>query len=290
MPEAADHPPFADQLNLDRLKASLRTRAFGRVLRYTTSTLSTNADALLALQQSNATPIPHGSVFLTECQTAGRGRRGRTWHSPPQGNIYTSLVVLPTPGGTRVGPWLSWIPLFTALATADALAATTGLPISVKWPNDLLIDTKKIGGILCEQTTRPDKTVAVVIGIGLNINAPLDSFPEELTAGATTLAVEGGRPVDRVALLAELFLRLEQRLDRLLTDGPTGMIDEFTQRCSTLGKTVRVSLEQGRIVEGVAESIGPDGCLRIRVISDSAQPPASSLLEVRSAEVVHLRG
>jgi biotin-(acetyl-CoA carboxylase) ligase len=86
-----------------------------------------------------------------------------------------------------------------------------------------------------------------------------------------------------------LFLRLEQRLDCLLTDGPTGIIDEFTQRCSTLGKTVRVSLEQERIVEGIAESIGPDGCLRLRVLSDSAQPPTSSLLEVRSAEVVHLR-
>jgi len=201
-----------------------------------------------------------------------------------------SVIVSPTPGGTRVGPWLSWIPLFTALATADALAATTGLPISVKWPNDLLIGEKKIGGILCEQTTRPDKTIAIVIGIGLNINAPLDSFPEELKAGATTLTAEGGRRLEREVILAELFLRLEQRLDRLLTDGPTGMIDEFTQRCSTLGKTVRVSLEQGRLVEGIAESIGPDGCLKLRIISDSAQPPASSLLEVRSAEVVHLRG
>lgn len=200
------------------------------------------------------------------------------------------MVVLPAPGVTRVGPWLSWIPLFSALATADTLAAATGLPIAVKWPNDLLIDTKKIGGILCEQTARPDKTIAIVIGIGLNINAPLDGFPEELQAATTTLAAEGGRLVDRVTLLAELLLRLEQRLDRLLTDGPTGMIDEFTQRCSTLGKTVRVSLEQGRIVEGLAESIGPDGCLRLRVISDSAQPPTSSLLEVRSAEVVHLRG
>jgi len=190
----------------------------------------------------------------------------------------------------RLGPWLSWIPLFSALATADALTAQTALPISVKWPNDLLIATKKIGGILCEQTTRPDKTIAIVIGIGLNINAPLDGFPEELRVGATTLATESGRHTDRNAILAELFLRLEQRLDHLLTEGPTGMIEEFTQRCSTIGKTVRVNLEQGRAMEGVAESIGPDGCLRLRVASDRVQPPSGSLLEVRSAEVVHLRG
>jgi len=290
VPGAADNPPFADRLNIDRLKASLRTHAVGHVLQYTLSTASTNADALLALQQPNAAPIPHGSVFLTECQTAGRGRRGRTWHSPPHGNIYMSVVVSPTPGSMRLGPWLSWIPLFSALATADALTAQTALPISVKWPNDLLIATKKIGGILCEQTTRPDKTIAIVIGIGLNINAPLDGFPEELRVGATTLATESGRHTDRNAILAELFLRLEQRLDHLLTEGPTGMIEEFTQRCSTIGKTVRVNLEQGRAMEGVAESIGPDGCLRLRVASDRVQPPSGSLLEVRSAEVVHLRG
>lgn len=201
-----------------------------------------------------------------------------------------SVVVAPTAGTTRMGLWLSWIPLFAALATADALTSKTGLPISVKWPNDLLVEAKKIGGILCEQTTRPDRTIAIVVGIGLNINAPLDRLPEELKARATSLAKESGRPIDRGAILAELFLRLEQRLDCLLTDGPVSMIDEFSRRCSTIGKAVRVNLEQGRVVEGVAESIGPDGCLRLHVTCDSAQPPSAALLEVRSAEVVHLRG
>ncbi len=290
MGRPANGPLIADRLDIDRLHASLRTRAFGRVLHYTPSTASTNADALASLQQQTTAPAPHGLVILADCQTAGRGRRGRTWHSPPQGNIYTSIVVVPRPGTNGIGPWLSWIPLFAALAVADCLTAQTALAVSVKWPNDLLITEKKIGGILCEQTTTPDRTMAVVIGIGLNINAALDNFPEDLRSGATTIAAESGRPFDRVPILADLFLRLEQRMDRLFLDGPAGMVEEFTQRCSTLGKTVRVTLEEQGIVQGVAESIGPDGCLRLRVTSGTSPAPSSSLLEVRSAEVVHLRG
>lgn len=290
MGRPANDPLIADRLDIDRLNASLRTRAFGRVLHYTPSTASTNADALAYLQQPATAPAPHGLVILADCQTAGRGRRGRTWHSPPQGNIYTSIVVVPRPGTNGMGPWLSWIPLFAALAVADCLTTRTTLAVSVKWPNDLLINEKKIGGILCEQTTTPDRTMAVVIGIGLNINAALDNFPEDLRSGATTIAAESGRPFDRVPILADLFLRLEERMDRLFLDGPAGMAQEFTQRCSTLGKTVRVTLEEQGIVQGVAESIGPDGCLRLRVTSDTSPAPSPSLMEVRSAEVVHLRG
>ena len=290
MGRPANDPLIADRLDIDRLNASLRTRAFGRVLHYTPSTASTNADALAYLQQPATAPAPHGLVILADCQTAGRGRRGRTWHSPPQGNIYTSVIVVPRPGTNGIGPWLSWIPLFAALAVADCLTTQTALAVSVKWPNDLLINEKKIGGILCEQTTTPDRTMAVVIGIGLNINAALDNFPEDLRSGATTIAAESGRPFDRVQILADLFLRLEQRMDRLFLDGPAGMVEEFTQRCSTLGKTVRVTLEEQGIVQGVAESIGPDGCLRLRVTSGTSPAHSPSLMEVRSAEVVHLRG
>lgn len=282
--------PLSPPFDLDRFHASLHTHAFGRTLRYSASTASTNADALEYLQQWATMPTPHGLVILTDCQTAGRGRRGRAWHSPPQGNLYCSVIVVPRPVATRITPWLTWTPLLSALAGADCLSQQTGLPVSVKWPNDLLIHDKKVGGILCEQTTTVDRTMAIVIGIGLNINAPLNTFPEDLQQGATTLAAQAGQEFDRVAILADLLLRLEQRLDRLFLDGPAGMIDEFTQRCSTVGKTVRVTLEEKGMVQGIAESIGPDGCLRLRVTSNSVQQPSDSLLEVRSAEVVHLRG
>ena len=160
----------------------------------------------------------------------------------------------------------------------------------MQWPNDLLNNEKKIGGILCEQTTTSDRTVAIIIGIGLNINAALDSFPEDLRQDATTLAAEAGRQFDRVPILADLLFQLEQRVDRLFLDGPAGMVDEFTQRCSTLGKTVRVTFEEKAVVQGIADSIGPDGCLRLRVTSSDSSTLPSALLEARSAEVVHLRG
>ncbi len=283
--------PSADEhLDIDRLQASLHTRSIGKMLRYTPSTASTNADALTYLQQHAEHSSPHGMTIIAECQTAGRGRRGRTWHSPARGNIYSSVIVVPTPEASPPGPWLSWVPLFSALAVADCLSSHTGLAVSVKWPNDLLIGERKIGGILCEQTSTPAKTMAIVIGIGLNINAPLDGFPDELRAGATSLATECGRSLDRVAILADLCFRLEQRLDRLFLDGPSGMIDEFTRRCSTLGHRVRVTLEEQGVVQGIAESIGPDGCLCLRMKSDTGAAVVGALLEIRSAEVVHVRG
>ena len=291
MGERANGPvaSTAEQINLDRLKSILRTHSFGRMLRYTPSTASTNADALAYLQQHPEPASLNGMAILAECQTAGRGRRGRTWHSPAHGNIYTSVIVVPAQAANRPGPWLSWVPLFSALAVAECLSNHADLVVSVKWPNDLLIGERKLGGILCEQTSTPGKTMAIIIGIGLNVNATLDSFPDELRAGATSLATEGGRSFERMAILAELYFRLEQRLDRLLLDGPTGMIDEFTQRCSTLGHRVRVTLEEHGVVQGIAESIGPDGCLCLRVLSDTDAALPGSLLEIRSAEVVHLR-
>jgi len=278
----------ADQLDIDRLQATLRTHSFARMLRYTPSTASTNADALVYLQQDTGPTSPHGMTILTERQTAGRGRRGRTWHSPAQGNLYGSVIVVPAPGANRPA-WLSWVPLFSALAVADCLSNHSGLAVSVKWPNDLLIGDKKLGGILCEQTSTVDKTLTIIIGIGLNINAALDSFPDELRAGATSLKAECGRTFDRVTILADLFYRLEQRLDHLFLDGPSGMVDEFTQRCSTLGKGVRVTLEEKGLVQGIAESIGADGCLCLRLLSEGGSPLSGSLLEIRSAEIVHLR-
>lgn len=280
----------ADPLDMERFQAALRTHSFARMLRYTPSIASTNADALIYLQQHAEPASLHGMAIIAEQQTAGRGRRGRTWHSPAQGNIYCSVIVIPTPGTNQPTPWLSWVPLFSALAAADCLSAHAGLAVSVKWPNDLLLGDKKLGGVLCEQTSTASRTVAIVIGIGLNINVSSDSFPDELRGGATSLAVECGHPLDRAVILADLFYRLEQRMDRLRLEGPAGMVDEFTRRCATLGKRVQVILEPQGLVQGLAESIGADGCLCLRLPSRTGSPEPDSLVEIRSADVVHLRG
>jgi BirA family biotin operon repressor/biotin-[acetyl-CoA-carboxylase] ligase len=289
-PAKESSAPASVQLNIDQLQAALRTHSYARQLRYTPSTASTNADALMCLQRHAEPADLNGMAIIAEQQTAGRGRRGRSWHSPAQGNIYCSVIMIPAPENNQPASWFSWVPLLSALAAADCLSAQTGLAVSVKWPNDLLIGNKKLGGVLCEQTTTVNRTLAIIIGIGLNINATLNSFPSELRAGATSLAAECGRPYDRIAILADLFLRLEQRMDRLGQEGAAGMIDEFTRRCATVGKRVQVALEPQRSVQGIAESIGPDGCLCLRVLPEMGAQEPYSLLEIRSADVVHLRG
>ncbi len=125
MGEPANDPVASatDHINIDRLQASLRTHSFGRMLRYTPSTASTNADALAYLQQHPESPSLTGMVILAECQTAGRGRRGRTWHSPALGNIYTSVIVVPG----RANPPTSYLAL-----VGSVVLSTGGLRVPVQ--------------------------------------------------------------------------------------------------------------------------------------------------------------
>ena len=289
-PAKKSFPSAADQFDIERFREALRTHSFARMVQYNFSTASTNADALTYLHQHSNPASLHGMAILAEQQTAGRGRRGRIWHSPAQGNIYCSVIMVQRAGSSQHGFFLSWIPLFSALAVADCLSDHSGVAVSVKWPNDLLIGDKKLGGILCEQTSVAENTAAIVIGIGLNVNAGRESFPRELRRGATSLALECGRTLDRAMILADLFYRLEQRMDRLGLEGPAGMIDEFTLRCATLGKRVQVTLEPQGVVQGLAESIGPDGCLCLRPLMGTSAADPGLLMEIRSADVVHLRG
>lgn len=259
------------------------------MLRYLPSTESTNADALRHIQQLKGGLVPHGMVIVAESQRAGRGRRGRSWYSPAEGNIYCSLVLAAGTGSGSAPHALSWTPLATALAAADTLTRQTGLPVVVKWPNDVMIKDKKLGGILCEQTMTADKQTAIVVGIGLNINGDLRSMPSDLQETATSVAAELNRPADRTAILADLFVDLERRLDLLWQDGPGSLAPEYSRRCETLGKQVRITFNQHEAVEGLAASIGEDGHLRINVRSEGCDDDAERVIEVRSADVVHLR-
>lgn len=275
---------------MDRLRRSLTTRCFGRTLRYLPQTDSTNADALRHVQQFREAPVPHGMVILAESQRAGRGRRGRSWHSPAEGNIYCSLILASGAGTGTPLHALSWTPLASALAAADALARQGNLPVVVKWPNDVMIKGKKVGGILCEQTNTADKQSAVIVGIGLNINSDPADLPEDLQATATSLSAELHRPVDRTELVAELQLELERRLDLLWREGPDELAAEFSRRRDTLGKHVRITFSQQEQVEGKALSIGEDGHLRVAVHPSGTGDEDDRTIEVRSADVVHLRG
>jgi len=270
-------------LNVDEIHRTLTTASLGRSLHLHHELPSTNKEAM-ALAQNGA---PHGTVVLAESQSAGRGRQGRTWFSPPGVNLYCSVLIRGC--GTRLGlsEWLSWVPLVSALAVAESVFQTTSIPLSLKWPNDLLLSTRKVGGILCESLLTNSSHPAIVIGIGLNVNVPQDSLPDELQSIATSLTEAAQAPIDRNRLMTQLLLELEQCLNELRSNGASRLCQAYGTRCITLGRAVRAIFPHGREVTGTAESLSWDGALQLRPLSPSKRP--APLVEIRAADIIHLR-
>ncbi|MDH4329055.1 MAG: biotin--[acetyl-CoA-carboxylase] ligase [Nitrospira sp.] len=270
-------------LTLDNIRSTLATTSFGQCLHLYQELPSTNSEAL-ALAQAGAA---HGTVVVAESQSAGKGRRTRAWHSPPGANIYCSIVVRGIGREGALAEWLSWVPLTSALAVAEAVQITASLSLSLKWPNDLLLHERKVGGILCESSHVSAKDPIVVIGIGLNVNMPHESFPDELRPIATSLFEVSRRLIDRNRLIAQLLFELEQGLDELRSHGAERLRRAYTARCGTLGKRVRVLMGPEQELLGTAESISTDGALQIRPVPSS--PTTPPLIGVRAADVIHLR-
>jgi BirA family biotin operon repressor/biotin-[acetyl-CoA-carboxylase] ligase len=275
----------AAPLTIEDIQSTLATSLIGRRIHLYPQLDSTNSEAM-ALAQAGAA---HGTVVIAESQSAGRGRHARNWYSPPGANIYCSIIARGTGQGLSLAEWLSWVPLASALAAAEAIQHVAGLALSLKWPNDLLFEERKVGGILCESALAPAGDPAVVIGIGLNVNAPRESFPEELRPIAGSLAEAVRRSVDRNRLIAQLLLEMEHCLEELRARGPARLQQAYTSRCNTLGRRVRVSMGNGQDLLGKAEAIGADGALRVRPLASSPGAAPPPLIDVRAADVVHLR-
>lgn len=190
---------------------------------------------------------PHGSVVLADSQTVGRGRQGRVFFSP-SGGLYLSLIV--DSGG--ISPGL--LTTLAAVAVCEAITGKLGLHPQIKWVNDILLDGKKVGGILTEGVVIGNQLSRAVIGIGLNLGEP--DFPEDLRDTAGSLYTPG-RHIDRERLAARV-------VDGILEKLPLAPahLDAYRALCATLKQPVR--LEQGgRVLEGMAEDIGPDGSLLV---------------------------
>jgi BirA family biotin operon repressor/biotin-[acetyl-CoA-carboxylase] ligase len=244
---------------------------------------STNREAV-ALGQAG---VEHGTLVLADAQTAGRGRMGRPWFSPPGVNVYGSLVVRRAIDAERLAQWLSWLPLMAALGAADAIEAVGRVRVAVKWPNDLLIRERKVGGILCESGSSPGSGPFQVVGIGVNVNGASEDFPEEVRRLATTVRQETGGFIDRNRLVAELLIALESRLEKFVSCGPGPIALAYRPRCATIGKTVRAVLADGTEYLGVAEGIDQDGSLLLLQRAEGSSPPI--MRQLRAADIVHLR-
>lgn len=243
-----------DRLTPLELRPLLNTHDVGQVLHWHEEVSSTS-DVAKALAEEGA---EHGEVVIAEAQTAGRGRRGRSWASPPRKNLYFSVVLRPDLPPARA-PELT---LVASVALCDALRQA-GVQAGIKWPNDLLASGKKIAGILTELAAEADRVQWLVVGVGINVNARPEDFPEELRGQATSVLVERGEPAPRALLAAACFTALEDWVDRHAEDGFGPVRDAWRERSVTLGREVSVRAD-GREVVGIAEDLDATGALLVR--------------------------
>ena len=238
-----------DSLSLASISKGLKTRFVGqRVIHYPSLT-STMEVAKREAQQGAA----EGTVVIADEQTAGKGRLERVWLSP-RGNIAMSIILYPS---------LSYLPsliMLASLAVVRSIEAATGLKSQIKWPNDVLINGRKVCGILIESDVQGNTVNYSIIGIGINVNIRLADFPEILPI-ATSLSHELGRDVSRLSVIRYLLVEIEKLYLTLSTGG--SVYQEWRDSLVTVGRRVRVTTGQA-IYEGVAESVAADGSLLLR--------------------------
>jgi BirA family transcriptional regulator, biotin operon repressor / biotin---[acetyl-CoA-carboxylase] ligase len=235
-----------------------RRGTFGSPLYFFFETGSTN-DIAAALAERAA---PQGTTVLASSQTAGRGRFGRVWFSPPGAGLYVSVVCR----DERAAPFLT---LAGGVAVAEGVRNATGLPVHIKWPNDIVIDDRrvaarrKLAGILAEATSSPDGLQYVILGFGINLGPA--SYPPELADRATSIEVELGRPVDGAAVLAETLAVFAERFEELTQGDSLSVLSRWRELApSSRGATVEWDTTGGSIT-GTSAGIDDDGALLVRV-------------------------
>jgi BirA family biotin operon repressor/biotin-[acetyl-CoA-carboxylase] ligase len=244
-------------LTAEAIGAGLATRWLGRARRCLERTDSTMREAAeWALRGA-----PHGAAVIAEEQSAGRGRLGRSFHSPPRANLYTSILLRPTPPG-MLAPTLV---LASGVAVAECVADWLGdtARVDLKWPNDVRIDRRKTAGILVELTHSPSGPAFAVLGIGVNLNVDPATFPEEFRRRATSLSAAAGRAVDRVAFTQRLYGSLERVLDLHATSGFSALRPRFDPWFRMRGQAVRVREPGERVLDGTVLGVDADGALRL---------------------------
>jgi BirA family biotin operon repressor/biotin-[acetyl-CoA-carboxylase] ligase len=268
----------------ERARAALAGSRFADV-RWVATTGSTNADAMALAQRGER----EGIVVVADHQSAGRGRRDRTWVAPPGGSLLVSVLLRP-PG--RVA---GAVTMAAGVAMAGAVEQVAGVAAGLKWPNDLVVGTgdgeRKLAGILAEadwpagstasagyRPPRPHERAVVVVGVGLNVSWP--EVPDELDRLATALNLVGPE-ADRVELLVAFLRRLDEGYAALLADGADGLLDRWRARSVTLGRRVRVDLGADD-VEGTAHDVTAEGHLVVATDEGARRT-------IAVGDVVHLR-
>jgi BirA family biotin operon repressor/biotin-[acetyl-CoA-carboxylase] ligase len=244
-----------DSLDPARLQALLTTRVFGRKLQVLAETGSTQRQAHDWVREG----APEGAVVIADRQTAGRGRMGRNWHSPPGKGLWFSMILQPRLNVSRV-PQLT---LVLAAALCRSLRRETGLNIGIKWPNDLLIDGRKFCGILTESIAEDERLQYAVAGVGINVNLEPGDFPADLKGKVTSLRIEAGRQLDRERLFAAFLNEWETMYDLYLRRGFGVIRTLWEAHNATLQRRVTIKTPEGEI-SGTALAIDEQGGLVLR--------------------------
>ena len=243
-----------DIMTPDLLRKRVNGKLFGKRFYHFFKTDSTNRVAMELAYAGEE----EGAVVLAEEQTQGRGRAGRKWHSEQGAGIYVTLLLRP-----RLSPVQA--PLLTMLAGLSlhsAILAQTGLNAELKWPNDILVQGKKLGGILTEMHAEPSQVRFVIVGIGLNVNQ--EKFPDELASIATSLRKESAKSHSRLELLVRLLREFETDYNRFLREGPSYVVGRFAE-VSQFADGKRVRVDTGRdTYSGMTAGLSADGLLLVK--------------------------
>jgi len=255
----------------DELACDLGTRRVGRRVRCVGETASTNDLAWHAVDDGR--DAADGLTVFAEYQTAGRGRRGRRWLAPPHSSILGS-VVLWVPDAAAGGGGLTRA---VSLAAAVAIQTETGLEVGIRWPNDLVVDDRKIGGVLVEARSAGGGETVAVLGVGINCTQRAEAFPPRIRAGVASLATAGAE-ADRTLLARALLARLDAVLARLANPSAAAEVHaEAARRCRTLGR--RITVTDGReTTSGQVVALDPEYGLLLRLKSGAVRrfPPMTT--------------
>ena len=242
-----------------KLNGLLRAESIGKVIHYQDEMESTNT-TLLELGEKGAS---EGTVVIADRQTGGRGRLDRSWISPPGANLYISILFRPEIVASDA-------PLFTLIASIALIEVIQRLGVadtSIKWPNDIVIQEKKVSGVLTEMRSKREMVDFIVVGIGVNINMTREDVNSEMgqvARIATSIKEHLGKDVDRAKFAADVLLELESRYQIFLSKGRAAIINEWTSRWGDLNKQVIVTINEDERFEGTAVGVDEKGYLLVK--------------------------
>ncbi|MDD5771959.1 MAG: biotin--[acetyl-CoA-carboxylase] ligase [bacterium] len=254
----------------EEIFSELNTKTIGKKILFFEKAGSTNDLAYQYALKNN----DEGAVFIAESQTNGRGRMGREWFSPKGKGLWFSLILKPKFNFSDI----TLMPLLTAVACAETIKRTQDLDVNIKWPNDLLVNNKKIGGILLEMKAEIDKINFLIIGIGIDVNLNTKDYPKYLKDKASSLKIAKGNIISRVKLLVGILENIENRYLRF-PGNKNDIIRIYSELCCNLGKMINVETQTG-IIKGKAIRIDESGCL---ILKDKS----GKLIKISSGDIIN---